>query len=542
MKRIFNLIITLLIFAAVSYTFYTVERPTKKVSKKASYRLLIKGDNITYKNEPFIENDTAYIPLDTINKLFDDYLFYDESTNKITYTDYDKVVKYKIGETKKTVNFKEEETKYPMLEKEGVIYIPVAEFSEYDLDIRFDIDNKMITLDDPKFVKSKIKQSDISVYTKMDLNSRVVTKLNYDDIVYVYEDKLEHPRWLKVSTEKGCFGYIPKVEYEKQKQDAAGNILDEKEKVEEKEKVVMFWQQGNSLSVLGKKIEGVNTVSPDWFDIKDTNGNFEEKIDQNYLNKVKEYGYKVWPMFSNVNTKNATSIISTIMNDESKREKTIINILNICKKYKLDGVNLDFEMMKTEEKHLFTQFVRELAPILRANNITLSVDIYFVNYIERYEIGKAADYVILMAYDQHWNGSSVAGSVAELSWVETNVNSLLNDSKIESKKIILGVPFYSKLWKETPSLSKPTASNLSLEAAKKFVSSNGIKTTVDEKSGQNYAQKTAANTTYKLWLEDEYSIAKRAKIVKDLELGGISAWQKFFDTESIWDAIIKNIK
>ena len=541
MKRIFNLIITLLMLIAVAYTLYITKGTDKKVSDDSYYRLLIKGDNITYKNEPFVENDTAYIPLDTVNKLFEDYLVYDKKSDRIIYTDYKKVVKYDIGSKTKVVNFKKEKTKYPMLKKKDIVYIPVAEFSNYDLDIRFNVDNKMITLDDPKSIKSKIKQDNVFVYTDMDLKSKVVAKLKYDDIIHVYEDKLNHSRWNKVSTADGSFGYISKVPYEKQKQDLSGEILEDPKEPVNKEKVVMFWQQGNSLDILGEKVEGVNTVSPDWFDIVDSNGNFKEKISQEYLKKAKSYGYEVWPMFSNVNSEKPQTIVSEIMNSEEKREKTIKNILKIVEKYDLDGVNLDFEMMKAEDKHLFTQFVRELAPLLREKGKKLSVDIYFVNYIERSKVGKAADYVVLMAYDQHWNGSKVAGSVAELSWVENNVKSLLNDSKIEPSKIILGVPFYSKLWKEVNG-GNPTASNLSLGNAQDFINTNRIKTVVDKKSGQNYGEMSYGNITYKIWIEDSYSMAKRAKLVEEYKLGGISAWQKFFDTPEIWKSITKNIK
>lgn len=100
------------------------------------------------------------------------------------------------------------------------------------------------------------------------------------------------------------------------------------------------------------------------------------------------------------------------------------------KKDKLDGINIDFESMKDEDRDLYTQFIRELTPILRNEGITVSVDFYFVRYIDRQRIGEAVDYVALMGYDQKGSWSNEAGSISKVSEVENQINSLINDSKI----------------------------------------------------------------------------------------------------------------
>jgi spore germination protein YaaH len=75
----------------------------------------------------------------------------------------------------------------------------------------------------------------------------------------------------------------------------------------------------------------------------------------------------------------------------------------------------------------------------------LSVDVTVIavnsnwSSFDRAELSKYANYVALMAYDQHWGGSSVSGSVAQLTWVEQSLKNVLKE--VPNEKLLLGVPF-----------------------------------------------------------------------------------------------------
>ena len=64
----------------------------------------------------------------------------------------------------------------------------------------------------------------------------------------------------------------------------------------------------------------------------------------------------------------------------------------------------------------YIQFIRELSIECRKNGIVLSVDTYVMQayneFYNREGIAEAADYLIIMGYDEHWAGDSSAGSVA----------------------------------------------------------------------------------------------------------------------------------
>ena len=307
----------------------------------------------------------------------------------------------------------------------------------------------------------------------------------------------------------------------------------------------MFWQYGSNLNTLGdKKIEGVNVVSPTWYELKNTSGEITSKFSSSYYSKAKEYGYKIWPIITNGidSTNYSASDTSALLKSEYNREKFIKNIRDIAKKDKLDGINIDFESMKDEDRDLYTQFIRELTPILRNEGITVSVDFYFVRYIDRQRIGETVDYVALMGYDQKGSWSNEAGSISKVSEVENQINSLINDSQIPSDKIILGVPFYTRLWTVKNAIEKPSSKIYSMQDCQDFLSRNDVATVWDEDAGQNYAEVVKGELTYKLWFEDKESMRKRVELVNKYNLAGISAWQKGLETSDTWQVITGNLK
>ena len=313
---------------------------------------------------------------------------------------------------------------------------------------------------------------------------------------------------------------------------------------ENAEKINMFWQYGSELSTLGDKIEGVNVVSPTWYELKNAEGDISSKASSKYLEKAKQNGYEVWPIITNgIDDVNYTAAdTSAMVNSEYNREQFIKNLVEILKKDKVDGINIDFEAMRTEDRDVFTQFVRELAPILRNAGLKVSADIYFVAYVDRKGVGEAVDYVMLMGYDQRGNWSSVAGSISEISWVEENIESLMNDSKIPANKIILGIPFYTRLWTQKAGATKPTTTVYTMANCQTFLKNNNLQATLDEASGQNYAEYTKGNTTYKLWIEDADSVKRRIETVNKYDLAGVCAWRKGLETQDVWKVINDTLK
>ena len=138
-----------------------------------------------------------------------------------------------------------------------------------------------------------------------------------------------------------------------------------------------------------------------------------------------------------------------------------------------------------------------------------------------------------MAYDQHHLGSEEAGSVAEIPWVEDGIKKNLEE--VPNDKLVLGIPFYTRLWKETAHGLETRSYTMSAAEAK--VKEWGVTPTLDPNSGQPYAEKKVEDGTYKIWLETSETIAARIQLANKYDLAGYGAWKLGLETLDSWDSL-----
>ena len=112
--------------------------------------------------------------------------------------------------------------------------------------------------------------------------------------------------------------------------------------------------------------------------------------------------------------------------------------------------------MNTSDKDMFSRFVIELKPKLQEAGKILSVDVTapdggsnWSNCYDRNIIGDVADYIVFMAYDQYGISATDPGTTAGYNWVENSLKKFIDREEINSEKIILGIPFYTRLWEES---------------------------------------------------------------------------------------------
>ena len=381
-----------------------------------------------------------------------------------------------------------------------------------------------------------------------DLNKKsfiIEDNLELGSVLNIYA---EYENWYKVRTIEGIPGFIEKqfikVNYSKNlfKVEKQDNI----EVVENNPMLSLTWDYFNRKTTSAninniKYISGLNVVSPTWFDIVDLDGNIKDKGNIDYVNKYNEMGSDVWPLITNDFNPDLTH---DILSNSTKREKLINDILKLYISYGVQGINIDFENVHLKTKDYLTQFVRELYPVFNEANMKVSIDVTGISTstnwsmcYDRTRLGEVVDYMMLMAYDQHWASSPVAGSVAEYYWVENTIAKVL--SQVPNEKLILGIPFYTRLWITKD--GKLTSQALSMSTANTFIDENNIELIWDETAQQYYGELEKNNSLYRIWVEDENSIAKKISLVHKYNLAGIASWRKGFETENIWGSMDKTL-
>lgn len=288
-------------------------------------------------------------------------------------------------------------------------------------------------------------------------------------------------------------------------------------------------------------IEGINVVSPSFFYI-DKNGNFKENVGnsgKDYITWAHNNGYKVWPMVSNAGT-GMLSVTSKIMNSYELRKQLIEDIVSSCVKYDLDGINIDFENMKQEDKDLYSRFIIELTPRLKEIGMVISVDVTAPDggetwslCFDRHVIGDVADYIVFMAYDEYGLSSTTPGTTAGYDWVKLGLTKFLQTEEIEPEKIILGIPLYTRVWTTNSNGEIISRTTVDMKDINNVIPNN-VEKKWDDKLKQYYVEYTSNGNKKQIWIEDIDSLKAKVSLVTENNLGGVASWQKGMETEDVW--------
>ena len=160
----------------------------------------------------------------------------------------------------------------------------------------------------------------------------------------------------------------------------------------------------------------------------------------------------------------------------------IEKIVKACVEYDLDGINIDFENMKQEDKDMYSRFIIELTPRLNEIGKVVSVDVTAPDggetwsmCFDRNVIGDVADYIIFMAYDEYGVSSTKAGTTAGYDWIELNLVKFLQTEEIDEEKLILGIPFYTRIWTEDKNGNLIKSSTVNMNNIDNVIPSNTMK-------------------------------------------------------------------
>ena len=554
-KSKIGIIIAIIIIALVlivgSIGGYYVIKRNYIVSKINQTNLIINNSNATssLKNNVYIKDGVVYVSKPDIYNFFDNTIIYDEKYNQVVTTSSTKIASLPIDSKQIQVNSSNTTIKAGAIILDEVAYVPISELDEvYNIKTTYVESEDLVYIDslDRKQQTATLKK-DSSIKYKPTIISATLAKAKQGDTLTI-ANRSDYPvpnGWTRVRTENGTLGYIQ-----------TGKLNEFKtirEKTEEKAKIEGpislawdYYSEYVSAPTRTGKITGVNVVSPSFFYMtKYSITNVYENVGNEgiaYVNWAHENGYQVWPMFTNSNMSETSKMLS----DYKSRENVINQIIKFIKQYNLDGINIDFEGMYETDKDNFSRFLIEIRPRLNEIGAVLSVDVtapdgapeWSLCY-DRYTIGKVADYVMFMAYDQYGVSATKAGTTAGHNWVEANVKKFLGQEEVKAEKIILGIPFYTRVWKENN--GNVTSNVVNIGNVNNVIPSDATKTW-DEDLQQYYVEYKKGGATYKIWVEDEKSIEAKLDLVSKYNLGGAAYWEYDRATNSIWNLIESKIK
>lgn len=433
-------------------------------------------------------------------------------------------------------------------ESDGKFYISLDVVKEYtDLDYAYYSDpNRVVIRNEWDGVEQATVQSDTAqVRQKGGIKSLILADVQKGDTL-LYLENLDN--WCKVMTADGYTGYIRTEDIsEPEAIEARTAKKDSYERITRDHKINLVWHQSTStesndaMAEMTAEMTGVNVISPTWFSVTDETGTISSLASADYVKLAHDAGREVWGLIDNFNE---AFDETTDLAYASVRSRIIEQLLAEAASCGMDGINVDFENLKEAGIPHYLQFLRELTSAAHAQNLVVSVDTpvpqAYTMYYQRGEQARFVDYMIVMAYDEHFAGSEEAGSVSSLPFVQQAVEEMTR--VMPADQVICGIPFYTRVWTEKFGQSAITSEVLGMDGAKNYAKENQMTETWDASLGQNVATVETSDARYTIWMEDEQSMEEKLKVIQSADLAGVAEWKLGFERADVWSLISEYIE
>ncbi len=550
-----------------------------------------------------MENDALYLPLDFVYENIDCRFYYDEETDGILYVLPTSVLTIKKSD--KTVKVNDTTYTYdaPVMTEisadEGtenyVLADFVSDFSCMDFNVSTDDGcNRIVINTEYETLYSLTTGEKNIIRTGPDETYSILSNVAKGTVCYVckyyldpeatedtteeteteatttgYEDYIADG-WYLVYTTDGFLGYIQKgskdtletVELVSSFEDFeyTHNLLDET--------VCLGFHQvfnttANSyLDDVTSGCDSLNVISPTWFSVSDSEGNITTLASTSYVKSAHSKGYEVWPLINDFTTDDDGNYVTySLYSSKAARETLILSIISAVTGCGADGINVDFEHLNSEIAPDYIQFLFELSVKCRNEGLVLSVDNYVPSsynlYYNREAQALMCDYIVVMCYDEYYSGGSEAGSNASIGFVTDGVTDTLTE--VPGEQLIMAVPFYTRMWIQTPEILSDgtqeiiedsvygnyylTSRTLSLRAAIDILNEHEAIIMWFEEWGQYYGEYSdSQGICYRIWLEEEESMALKLALIGEYDLAGMAAWKLGLEYDEIWDVIAQYVQ
>ncbi|MDI3269957.1 MAG: glycosyl hydrolase family 18 protein [Bacillota bacterium] len=497
-----------------------------------------------------LEGDEAYIPLEDFQAYLDPKAYYDPVEKLLVLTTADRWVVLPQGDLEGWINEEPFRLAAPWQDIGGEVSVPLKALAFlYPLRVEIHPETALVTVEKvitPRLMGVTLPpaawEGGLWLKEKAHPRSRRLLEVAPGTEVRVWG---EEKGWYRVQLADGRVGYLPKhlVSLTGLYAGSAPRPPARPASLPP----VPFHLTWDLLTVRGADpsryppLPGVAVISPTWLHLE-KDGLISSLGDPAYVTAAHERGLQVWALFSNGFDPERTH---SFLSSTTARREAARQLLAQAQALQLDGINVDFENVYMTDKDLFTQFIRELAPLFRRAGLVLSVDVTFPGgspnwslFYDRQALGEAADFIMVMAYDQTPGNASLPGPTAGLPWVERGLEATLQE--VPAEKLLLGLPFYTRLWREEEGGWKSSA--LGLPQQEEKIREKKVSPVWDETYGVPRVEWQEKGRTYRMWLETQETLRQRVELARRMGLAGVASWQMRLGHEEAFGQVKKTLE
>ena len=306
-----------------------------------------------------------------------------------------------------------------------------------------------------------------------------------------------------------------------------------------------FGSLSDQIEYISLAQETLAVVSPSYFDITETGALQINTIHSEFVQTMHQKDIKVVPFLSNHWDRQAG--VAALERAEDLAQE----IAQAVERYQLDGVNVDIENVTQDQREQYTklvQLLRQKIPAEKEVSVAVAANPsgWTTGWQGSYDyraLGEAADHLFIMSYDEHYQGGP-SGPVASLDFVEQSIQYALQ--YVPAEKIVLGIPFFGRIWAADGSVTGYGVSNSRVET---WMRQYEYTKTYDRTARSPKIElvihswdtkpvvggKELAAGTYTIWYEDSDSLKEKLALVDKYQLKGAGNWSAGQETRDVWE-------
>lgn len=306
---------------------------------------------------------------------------------------------------------------------------------------------------------------------------------------------------------------------------------------------IFYYREGkNALASLFAHPKKIDVLAPQSYSI-DENGDFSGKISDEVLEFCSKNNIKIMPLITNKGFNSNSG--HYFLDNMSEQETALSEMVAEAKSKKYWGYQIDFEQIDAGYKDAFSAFVKRFSEKMKNEGLVASVAVVakisdnkedyknslWQNLIGVYDydaLGKSADFVSIMSYDDPTSKGPIAGWQWLLKVLDYSI------LHIPKEKISLGVGFYYWAWDNVHEKIQGIGG---YEFMQKVLKKYKTTYTWSKEEHAPYLVYHKGKVQYKMWYENGKSLKDKIGLIKKYNLHGFSAWALGLEVPSIYNVL-----
>lgn len=202
----------------------------------------------------------------------------------------------------------------------------------------------------------------------------------------------------------------------------------------------------NSYPALQRDLPHLDWVIPAWLSLTGADMTLTSNVDSKALDLVRTRpDVPILPLIQNsVNDTWDGAGLARLLADSKARTQRLGEIVDFLTTNKFSGLTVDFEEVPTSAQADLKTFLREMSTAFKPLGLSIALAVpYEDDDWDLKAYASIADYLILMAYDQHWAQGS-PGSIAAQDWFESTLDKRMVG--LDPGRTIIGIGAYGYDW------------------------------------------------------------------------------------------------